>query len=582
MRLKSTSQQSNTLFCHDNQYGDTTKMKANRVTKLAGAMALALAGAAMSPAQAVNISTSGLGDVHIIPYYTVREGYDTLVHIVNTSDRWTAAVKVRIQEADNSRESRDFNLFLSPRDVWVAAITKDTDGVGIIKPFDNSCIVPMLRNDSVNQITEEGVRFVNWDYGVAGSDDSGDESIERTEDGHVTFFVMGVDDGDGAYDANGIWRADENSIAWYAEHDSDGMPNSCAAIQNLYTGSASGTYNGGGDADAGPYGTGNLEFVRVFSEPLNITKSMSALLNVTEGRAISQPVYTLANFYNPNINGTEDVNNPDPSDQMWEASRISPDFGDAVPQVSSQINEDGSYVGVRFTSGATASVNGRDAVSSLLMATGVINEFGIGGDKAARTDWVINFPTKNLYVDDDENGRTLTDNVPAPFPTEFQDNAAHTLGAPVQVAFNYVDREEQSPVTSPDSLIPSPPPPDCFLNPAACQTNTINWETQTLTFVEEGTEVAEGEVVSALGARREYLVELAEGITSGWMELAFSNAGTLSGAELDSSGTLTGATCTFTGLPVVGYGVKSLHVDDASLNYGYAMPHAYTRDIVCQ
>ena len=41
------------------------------------------------------------------------------------------AVKVRFLEGKNSREVLDFNLYLSAKDVWTAAIIPTTDGAGI-------------------------------------------------------------------------------------------------------------------------------------------------------------------------------------------------------------------------------------------------------------------------------------------------------------------------------------------------------------------------------------------------------------------------------------------------------------------
>ena len=82
--------------------------------KILSAAVLAALGA--STAQAVNLSQDGTGEVLLFPYYTVQNGEETLVSIVNTTD-YTKAVKVRFREAYNSREVLDFNLYLSPHDV---------------------------------------------------------------------------------------------------------------------------------------------------------------------------------------------------------------------------------------------------------------------------------------------------------------------------------------------------------------------------------------------------------------------------------------------------------------------------------
>ena len=85
---------------------------------LAGMGALGAAGAA----QAVNLNPDGLGQVLIYPYYTTRSdsaghAFNSLLSVVNTTAS-AKAVKVRILEGKNSAEVLDFNLYLSPHDVW--------------------------------------------------------------------------------------------------------------------------------------------------------------------------------------------------------------------------------------------------------------------------------------------------------------------------------------------------------------------------------------------------------------------------------------------------------------------------------
>ena len=86
----------------------------------------------------------------IYPYYTVNAGNDTLLSVVNTSNEGKA-MKVRFLEGRNSREVLDFNLYLSPFDVWTAAAT--TAGAlatdpAVLTTNDNSCTVPNIRLNS--------------------------------------------------------------------------------------------------------------------------------------------------------------------------------------------------------------------------------------------------------------------------------------------------------------------------------------------------------------------------------------------------------------------------------------------------
>src|SRR5205085_7551037 len=120
---------------------------------LAGLGALGATGAA----QAVNVNPDGLGQVLIYPYYTTRADpagniYNSLLSVVNSTSS-AKAVKVRFLEGKNSREVLDFNLYLSPRDVWVAGIVgagAAAGGGAGIYTNDKSCTTPTVSSDPNN------------------------------------------------------------------------------------------------------------------------------------------------------------------------------------------------------------------------------------------------------------------------------------------------------------------------------------------------------------------------------------------------------------------------------------------------
>ena len=116
--------------------------------KTAVAIAAALAAGASAPAFAVSHSDTGLGEVALVPYYTVRDNYDTNISVVNTSDRYVVAFKIRFREGSNSRDARDFNVFLSPNDVWTATVSMGADGeTPYIQTADTSCTAPWVGTD---------------------------------------------------------------------------------------------------------------------------------------------------------------------------------------------------------------------------------------------------------------------------------------------------------------------------------------------------------------------------------------------------------------------------------------------------
>ena len=144
---------------------------------LAGIGALGAAGAA----QAVNLNPDGLGQVLIYPYYTTRadpagNAYNSLLSVVNTTAS-VKAVKVRFLEGKNSTEVLDFNLFLSPKDVWTAGIVPMGGGAGVVTN-DASCTIPA--------IPAGGKAFVNFAY----QNDGAGATLDRTTEGYVEIIEM--------------------------------------------------------------------------------------------------------------------------------------------------------------------------------------------------------------------------------------------------------------------------------------------------------------------------------------------------------------------------------------------------------
>ena len=118
-------------------------MKRNSLTTAVVAGIAGVAGFA-GLANAVDLNPDGLGQVLIYPYYTVNKSQDSLFTVVNTTGIGKA-VKVRFLEGYNSREVLDFNLFLSPHDVWTAAVSQvgDNDGAKV-STSDKSCTSPTI------------------------------------------------------------------------------------------------------------------------------------------------------------------------------------------------------------------------------------------------------------------------------------------------------------------------------------------------------------------------------------------------------------------------------------------------------
>ena len=142
----------------------------------------AAAAMASGAASAVNVSADYLGQVLIFPYYTVNsapgsKAFNTLFNIVNTQPI-AKAVKVRFREALNSREVLDFNVFLSPSDVWTASVTPTSAGGAQITTSDLSCTLPKFVG---SQVPFRSDAYVG---------DGGGNAITRTAEGYIEVFEM--------------------------------------------------------------------------------------------------------------------------------------------------------------------------------------------------------------------------------------------------------------------------------------------------------------------------------------------------------------------------------------------------------
>src|SRR5476651_2150860 len=114
-------------------------------------------------AHAIFQDPNNLGQALIYPYYTVNSAagnaWNTFVSVTNTTTD-VKVVKVRFREGKASTEVLDFNLYLSPNDMWTGAViplSSDVTSPGSLVSTDTSCIDPA-------KITLIPQPFVNFAY----------------------------------------------------------------------------------------------------------------------------------------------------------------------------------------------------------------------------------------------------------------------------------------------------------------------------------------------------------------------------------------------------------------------------------
>ena len=143
--------------------------------------ALAMQGA-LGGSTTANLTLNGDGVGHslFIPYFSTQGNNNTLITLINTDVTNGKAVKVRFRGAANSDDIFDFQVFLSPGDVWVANVSKGANGASKLFTPDNSCTKP-------DKATVNSASFV-----LARLDPTltGDNLANGTREGYIEIFNM--------------------------------------------------------------------------------------------------------------------------------------------------------------------------------------------------------------------------------------------------------------------------------------------------------------------------------------------------------------------------------------------------------
>ena len=403
-------------------------MKRNSLTTAVVAGIAGVAGFA-GLANAVDLNPDGLGQVLIYPYYTVNKSQDTLFSVVNTT-AIGKAVKVRFLEGYNSREVLDFNLFLSPYDVWTATISQvSEDGGAQIDTVDASCIdfIPSFPYPFSKAAYTGGVAGPG---GASYAKDSGPQGIERTREGYLEMIQMGdIIDGSDLYFAT--------------LHNQDGTPN-------------------GGVPDCGAPVGDDVATAADLDPPTGGLFGSGGIVNVGEGTFFAYAADAIEGFSETTLYTT-----PSSLQPSLQAANTPSVVDSGVAR---------AYV---FTDGGrllTADYGrGEDAVSAIFMADSLYNEYLLSPSIGASSDWVVTFPTKRFYVDKILYPSAIT----SPFAVPFAGGTSN-----VELSMSTFDREEGSSETVPPRC-PSPPDDTCFL-----QAPYLPFEVNIITFVNESVETS--------------------------------------------------------------------------------------------
>lgn len=350
-----------------------------------------LAGLATS-ASAVNLSTDGTGEVLLYPYYKATDGFGTNVSIVNTTNEYKA-IRVRFLEGRNSWEVLDFNLYLSPYDMWSGAISNTGASTAVLTTSDESCTVPQI-GDALAASSEYITAYGHNDPGAAVSDDS------RTFEGHIEVIEMGR-----VFD---LWSrsAAENAFAENMVDLIDGDKGGCDEIASEW-----GNENGQWDDRSGTYTENNYGLVA----PTGGLFGAASVVNAAEGTAFAYEATAVQNFYQIPVQNTTGNNLPGVTGLVQEVNSDHTTVTDDTNALDNgtQVADNTADLYVRLNGAQQPTLlqnvqfaSPADAFSALFMTEALSNEYVINDTIGAATDWVITFPTKHYYV----NASSMVDN----------------------------------------------------------------------------------------------------------------------------------------------------------------------------
>lgn len=365
-------------------------------TSMTTAILAGIAGVAgiSNMANAVYLNPDGLGSVLVYPYYTVNGGNGTLLSVVNTTNEGKA-VKVRFLEAYNSREVLDFNLYMSPFDVWVAQVAGNAAGGASVFTNDNSCTVPVIPAGG------QPFRTAAFDGQTAQGKDGGPTGVSRTREGYVELIEMGT------------VTNQSNSTLNAITHGSSGVPSSCNQVVKAWSGGGYWATQSAlidiSDPDGGLFGSGSV-------------------INIAEGTIAGYNAEAIDSFYLRASTATH-----------TQPGSLLPSIASAT-SLTSDVFANGELVTTTYT-------NGVNAVSSLFMVDNIFNEYNVETGTNSSTEWVVTFPTKRFYVDK-ANLYTPSTSALKPFDVFFSSANGGTSCSPVGLQF--WNREEATTTTGVD------------------------------------------------------------------------------------------------------------------------------------
>jgi hypothetical protein len=331
---------------------------------LASSIALTLCVA--SPVQALHLSSNGSGQVLLFPYYTVNSGNQTLLTVVNSTDRGKATL-LRFREGRNSRAVFELSVYLAPFDVWTASVFgQGAEDPANLYTADKSCTVPPIRTSTTLPRLFETLVYAPFgnDAYTGARDDAGPDALARTREGHIELIELG-EIGD---ESQGTLAAISSSPFGHSTPDRE--PIDCDQVVQAWN----------------PGGYWRVDPMVDMLPPGGGLHGTSGIVDVLSGTLFTVAADAIENFSRWALNAAPGTGQP---------TLASANNGGLSPLLDTHVFADGVPLTLQYPLPQQAI----DAVSAVLMADAIQNDFVTAASVAGVSEWVLTFPTKHFYTD---------------------------------------------------------------------------------------------------------------------------------------------------------------------------------------
>ncbi|MDA8448138.1 cell surface protein [Acidovorax sp. NCPPB 3859] len=495
-------------------------------------------------ATTLSFSEGGVGHALLVPYFNAQNGNMTVLHVVNTDTSRGKAVKVRFRGALNSDDILDFQVFMSPGDVWTAAVTAGADGVAQLQTADGTCTLPALAKNVPQSFVKDRLN-----QGIISTDQA-----NQTREGYVEIFNMADIPATipGTATANPLYTAIKhvNGVAPCTQA-------TLAATLNNFTTPQQVATAGFDTPSTGLVGDWYI---------INVAQTTTFAGAATAIRAEdNNGLPAIGNFVHfPQMASTANTPDAYTADPLFRSTNVYNAAGVAVtaPKIAAA-NYDLPDMSTPYTANAGVAVSPLVQATNLtnaLAVTSISNQYATDASISAKTDWLFSMPTRRYNVAanyaaanqspaDTANIRLFTDLNNSGGVADERFNPSNTslqaTGGAICVNSTgqaFFDREEQTQTAG------------AVFSPGSVTQTRFCGETSVLSF-------ATGSVLGASVAAQ----QLTTGAyTNGWSRVDVSNNGR--------------------GLPILGASFIKLANPLASAGtsgtYGITWPHRFTRPAV--